>query len=189
VQLSAPSTETDRTKSKSPWTYFELDFELMTESHLGHAEQGPGIDRRRRGCAQERRLRAAVCELAGPYRGLGSYARHYYDLYQLSDKPEVLAMLKSDQSQASRRTTTWSAELTSRKATFLRTKELRAERCALSALGVGRGYWCRVRSAVSTALLWTVPDLAGGEGSLSGNPRTLVVRKRVHAPIFFRKLF
>ena len=28
---------------------------------------------------------------------LGSYARHYYDLYQLSDKPEVLAMLKSDE--------------------------------------------------------------------------------------------
>jgi hypothetical protein len=30
-------------------------------------------------------------------RALGSYARHYYDLYQLSDKPEVLAMLKSDE--------------------------------------------------------------------------------------------
>jgi hypothetical protein len=28
---------------------------------------------------------------------LGSYARHYYDLFQLSDKPEVLAMLKSDE--------------------------------------------------------------------------------------------
>jgi len=28
---------------------------------------------------------------------LGPYARHYYDLHQLSDKPEVLAMLKSDE--------------------------------------------------------------------------------------------
>ncbi|HEX2918238.1 MAG TPA: nucleotidyl transferase AbiEii/AbiGii toxin family protein [Edaphobacter sp.] len=28
-------------------------------------------------------------------RNLGSYARHYYDLYQLSQQPEVLAMLES----------------------------------------------------------------------------------------------
>lgn len=28
---------------------------------------------------------------------LGNYARHYYDLYQLSREPKVIAMLKSDQ--------------------------------------------------------------------------------------------
>lgn len=28
---------------------------------------------------------------------IGSYARHYYDLYQLSQRPEVLAMLQSDE--------------------------------------------------------------------------------------------
>ncbi|MGA9720920.1 MAG: nucleotidyl transferase AbiEii/AbiGii toxin family protein [Candidatus Binatus sp.] len=28
---------------------------------------------------------------------IGSYARHYYDLFQLSHRPEVLAMLKSDE--------------------------------------------------------------------------------------------
>lgn len=30
-------------------------------------------------------------------RALGSYARHYYDLYQLAAEPEVLAMLKCDE--------------------------------------------------------------------------------------------
>lgn len=30
-------------------------------------------------------------------RPLGGYARHYYDLYQLSQQPEVLAMLESDE--------------------------------------------------------------------------------------------
>ena len=29
--------------------------------------------------------------------GIGSYARHQYDLYQLAGHPEVLAMLKSDE--------------------------------------------------------------------------------------------
>lgn len=27
----------------------------------------------------------------------GSYARHYYDLYGLAERPEILAMLKSDE--------------------------------------------------------------------------------------------
>jgi hypothetical protein len=33
-------------------------------------------------------------------RGLGSYARHYYDLFQLAAQPEVLAMLKSAEYEA-----------------------------------------------------------------------------------------
>ena len=30
-------------------------------------------------------------------RPIGSYARHYYDLFQLAAQPEVVAMLRSDE--------------------------------------------------------------------------------------------
>ena len=45
-------------------------------------------------------------------QSLGGYARHYYDLFQLSFRPEVLDMLQSDEYAGIKKTTTRSAEHT-----------------------------------------------------------------------------
>jgi hypothetical protein len=49
---------------------------------------------------------------------LGAYARHYYDLFQLSKRAEVMAMLRSAEYGSIKRTTTRSAERTFRRVTF-----------------------------------------------------------------------
>ena len=42
-------------------------------------------------------IHAKVDALQKTGRAIGGYARHYYDLYCLADRPEVLAMLRSDE--------------------------------------------------------------------------------------------
>lgn len=49
-------------------------------------------------------------------RPIGTYARHYYDLYKLSGQEAVIAMLKSKNMPRSRRTTTKSVASTFRRA-------------------------------------------------------------------------
>ena len=68
---------------------------------LGASDEGPFSMRllhfRRTFVEKLFAIHAKVDALQKTGREIGSYARHYYDLYCLADRPEVLAMLRSDE--------------------------------------------------------------------------------------------
>ena len=72
-----------------------------TDVSLGASDEGPFSMRllhfRRTFVEKLFAIHAKVDALQKTGREIGSYARHYYDLYCLADRPEVLAMLRSDE--------------------------------------------------------------------------------------------
>jgi hypothetical protein len=82
------------------WSYLG-EFIKETGGSIGAEDEGPFsmplLHFRRTFVEKMFAIHAKVQLLKQNGQKLGSYARHYYDLHQLSDKPEVLAMLRSDE--------------------------------------------------------------------------------------------
>lgn len=76
------------------------EFLSATNASLGADDEGPFAMRLlhfRRTFVEKMFAIHAKVELLKQGQPLGSYARHYYDLYQLADRNEVLAMLRSEE--------------------------------------------------------------------------------------------
>jgi Nucleotidyl transferase AbiEii toxin, Type IV TA system len=98
--------EAGTASGREPRTDVELrsylsEFIKETGVSLGAEDEGPFsmplLHFRRTFVEKMFAIHARVQLLKREGRQLGAYARHYYDLHELSDKPEVLAMLKSDE--------------------------------------------------------------------------------------------
>jgi hypothetical protein len=98
--------EAGTASGREPRTDVELrsylsEFIKETSVSLGAEDEGPFsmplLHFRRTFVEKMFAIHARVQLLKREGRQLGAYARHYYDLHELSDKPEVLAMLKSDE--------------------------------------------------------------------------------------------
>jgi hypothetical protein len=108
---------TDRVRLQS----YVAQFLQETDISLGAEDEGPFEMRllhfRRTFVEKMFAIHAKVEAFKKGGKEIGGYARHYYDLYCLAERPEVLAMLRSDEYAAIKTTTTGSAARISRRAT------------------------------------------------------------------------
>ncbi len=98
--------ETGTASGREPTAIVELQSYLgqflgETGQSLGAEDEGPFSMRllhfRRTFVEKMFAIHAKVQLFKRDHRPMGGYTRHYYDLYQLSRQPQVLAMLKSDE--------------------------------------------------------------------------------------------
>ena len=121
--------ETGTASGKEPTERVQLksyvgQFLQETGTSLGAEDEGPFEMRllhfRRTFVEKMFAIHAKVEAFKKEGKEIGGYARHYYDLFCLAERPEVLAMLRPKSMRPSRQITTVSAASISRKATCLR---------------------------------------------------------------------
>ena len=118
---------------------------------------------------------------------LGSYARHYYDLFQLSESSEFGIMLLHPKTPRSRLITIRSVERISQELLFPRRHALRPQWSAFPAFGTPRGHRSGVRGSMPTALLRRVSLVGQGKSAILGATRTALTQSliRVATAIVF----
>jgi hypothetical protein len=106
---------------------------------------------------------------------LGTYARHYYDLFQLAIQPEVLAMLQSEEYQAIKKDyDRVSREYFPKSYFYPEALRFAASEALFPSEHLARQIAVEYEGPMPDALLRTIPFMARGPGSFPGIARTSV---------------